>query len=120
MNKPILSNDKALEWAAHIREIRSSGKPVAQWCREHNLSARSYYYWDKRLREKPELVSQSSDVFYQVPFEPSVPQNSHAVQPEETSSLPVTVVQYASYNVLVTDHTSEETLARVLRVIRDA
>ncbi|MCM1566835.1 MULTISPECIES: IS66 family insertion sequence element accessory protein TnpA [unclassified Dehalobacter] len=39
------------QWAQRIRECRSSGQKIADWCAEHGLSETTYFYWLKRVRE---------------------------------------------------------------------
>ena len=40
---------KPEQWATLIEECRSSGSTVADWCKEHNISTRSYHYWCRKL-----------------------------------------------------------------------
>ena len=37
------------EWSARIRECRSSGKSVTEWCEENRIKTKTYYYWEKRF-----------------------------------------------------------------------
>ena len=39
-------------WAERIAECRSSGKSVRAWCREHEISEKTYYYWQRRLYQQ--------------------------------------------------------------------
>lgn len=39
------------QWIGIIKECRSSGKSVKSWCRENNISEKSYFYWQRRARE---------------------------------------------------------------------
>ena len=39
-------------WAERIGECRSSGKSVRAWCREHEISEKTYYYWQRRLYQQ--------------------------------------------------------------------
>ena len=39
-------------WAERIRECRSSGKSVRAWCREHEISEKTYYYWQRKLYQQ--------------------------------------------------------------------
>ena len=36
-------------WVERITECRGSGKRVRAWCREHEISEKTYYYWQRRL-----------------------------------------------------------------------
>ena len=39
-------------WAERIAECRSSGKSVRAWCREKEISEKTYYYWQRRLYQQ--------------------------------------------------------------------
>ena len=39
-------------WAERIAECRSSGKSVRAWCRENEISEKTYYYWQRRLYQQ--------------------------------------------------------------------
>jgi len=40
------------EWAAQIRDRIQSGQSVREWCEEHGLSDKTYYYRLRRVREE--------------------------------------------------------------------
>ena len=53
-------------WAERIAECRSSGKSVRAWCRENEISEKTYYYWQRRLYEQ--MVSTAERVaFSEIP-----------------------------------------------------
>ena len=37
-------------WSDLIAECQNSGETIREWCREHNISSRTYYYWLKKVR----------------------------------------------------------------------
>ena len=39
-------------WAERIAECRSSGMSVRAWCRENEISEKTYYYWQRRLYQQ--------------------------------------------------------------------
>jgi transposase-like protein len=39
------------QWTEIIRECRGSGQTVKRWCKEHDVSDKSYYYWLRKVRE---------------------------------------------------------------------
>lgn len=41
------------EWGQLIREHHESGLTARDFCRERGISERSYYYWLRKLRERP-------------------------------------------------------------------
>ena len=53
-------------WAERIAECRSSGKSVRAWCREKEISEKTYYYWQRRLYQQ--IVSATERVdFAEIP-----------------------------------------------------
>ena len=55
-------------WAERIAECRSSGKSVRAWCRENEISEKTYYYWQRRLYQQ--IVSATEGVdFAELPRE---------------------------------------------------
>ena len=45
------------EWASRIKEQKSSGLSVSEWCLQNNLSKNMYFYWKRQLKE--EVVEQA-------------------------------------------------------------
>ena len=39
-------------WAELIADCKSSGKSIASWCSEQGVNTKTYYYWQRRVREK--------------------------------------------------------------------
>lgn len=39
------------QWAEIICECKASGKKVTTWCEEHGINTKTYYCWQKRVRE---------------------------------------------------------------------
>lgn len=35
------------KWSSIVKECRSSGKPIKDWCAENNINLKTYYYWQK-------------------------------------------------------------------------
>lgn len=40
------------QWANIIKECLASGMNKTAWCREHGISDKSFFYWQRRLREE--------------------------------------------------------------------
>lgn len=38
-------------WAGVLKERQESGQSVRAWCRENEVGEKTYYYWQRRLRE---------------------------------------------------------------------
>lgn len=57
--------DKLEVWSKRVRDCRSSGKTVQQWCEENGVNSKTYYYWQRKLFEL--AVEQSEPVFVEMP-----------------------------------------------------
>jgi hypothetical protein len=43
------TTNKASDMRQHILQSSTSNKTVAQYCKEHDLSIATYYYWHKKI-----------------------------------------------------------------------
>ena len=43
------------QWTNIIKECLASGMPKTTWCREHGISGKSFFYWQRILREEAYL-----------------------------------------------------------------
>ena len=55
-------------WAERIAECRSSGKSVRAWCRDKEISEKTYYYWQRRLYQQMVSTAEGVD-FVEIPRE---------------------------------------------------
>ena len=55
-------------WAERIAECRNSGKSVRAWCREKEISEKTYYYWQRRLYQQMVCAAERVD-FAEIPRE---------------------------------------------------
>ena len=60
-------NQRMSEWAQRVSECRSSGLTVRQWCEEHGINEKTYYYWQRRIWES--MNESRSSRFVQIPAE---------------------------------------------------
>ena len=64
-------------WAKRMAECRGSGMSVRAWCRENEISEKTYYYWQRRLYQQ--MVSTVEAVnFAEIPQEVQTGQYSGA------------------------------------------
>jgi hypothetical protein len=47
------------EWLKIIASQQKSGQSISAWCRDHDVSSKSFYLWRKRLRREPEQSPES-------------------------------------------------------------
>ena len=56
MPQPISQKQRA-EWENRIRQQKSSGKSVSEWCLENKIHPRVFYYW--RSKFSPKAIDRS-------------------------------------------------------------
>lgn len=39
------------QWSGIIKECRNSGMSIRWWCKEQSINEKSFYYWQRKLRE---------------------------------------------------------------------
>ena len=76
MSNDISSKDSKLQkWASIIAEAKSSGIPLEQWTKEHNIPMSTYWYWHKKVTsELPDDPASSKPEFAELTLPaPSLP-----------------------------------------------
>ena len=53
-------------WMDRIAECRNSGMSIRVWCRENEISEKTYYYWQRRLYEQMVSTAERVD-FAEIP-----------------------------------------------------
>lgn len=91
-------------WKQHIEEYSRSGTSQAEYCRQHKLSAKSFTYWKRRLRQKS-LVS-----FVPVQVKPETP-----IVADRSSEL---VLHKDGYRIEIKEGFNPVALGEVLQAIR--
>ncbi len=88
-------------WTERIEECRSSGMSVRGWCREHEISEKTYYYWQRRLYHQ--MVSTAEAVsFAEVPNLVETGRNSGATAKISLSGASVEVYPGADAQIIQT------------------
>ena len=65
-------------WTERIAECRSSGMSVRAWCREKEVSEKTYYYWQRRLYQQ--MISATEQVdFAEIPPEVQTGQSTGVI-----------------------------------------
>ena len=59
MNK-ITHKVRCEQWKSIIKECLASVMPKTTWCREHGISDKSFFYWQRILREEAYLTTLES------------------------------------------------------------
>ena len=60
----VKKNIRLQEWNRQIEEQRASNLSVQEWCQQHNINSKTYYYHLRRVRE--EILKQSRNENKQV------------------------------------------------------
>ena len=58
-----MNEEKITIWEERIHACKNSDLTVAAWCREHQISVATYYYWRKRVSANDEMLSVKEPVF---------------------------------------------------------
>ena len=58
-----MNEEKITIWEERIHACQNSDLTVAAWCREHQISVATYYYWRKRVSANDEMLSVKEPVF---------------------------------------------------------
>lgn len=93
----------ASQWAEQISNCRSSGLSVTEWCKEHGINVKTYYYHLRKLREK---------VCEQLPVAVASLPNLKAC------ACAITVQDASGITVRISDGTSPETITAIIRAIK--
>jgi len=107
------------KWAQLIQECRCSGKTIAQWCEENDISPRKYYYWLKCVREAacnalPAKVQSNPFVPVEVPL---LETTSH---PEHKTLLPEITLRIGTVTMEIHSNASVNLIETTLRAIQNA
>jgi len=107
------------QWAVALRERKESGLSVRRWCMENAVNEKTYYYWQRKLREVScrELVAAQSSG-----------QNSELAPlgwascevVSETSAGRGITIEIGKAQITATQSTDMELLGKICRVLSDA
>ena len=121
---------KLAYWANIIRESKTSGMKISEWCTSNQISIRKYYYWHKKVMhstytlavEKGYLPEEDHDnTNVKLPAVPdfaelAVPGTGHSS--EEESGVGINIKRNG-FTIEVGANFSEGGLMRVLKVIQN-
>lgn len=110
------------QWTKIINECLTSGMNKTAWCREHGISDKSFFYWQRRLREDAyvstmEPPSLPAVKTVNVPAAPSVDfvQLKFPEQPAVSSVAfrPDIIIRKDSFSLEISNPASAELLSRI-------
>ena len=106
-------DEKAVLWAERIRELRSSGLTIKDWCLQHKISYSTMSYWMRKLNGK-ESAKEGELIFAKLPSEKEifVKENNIAVP----SSLQIFISE--NIRIEISDFCRPELLECLLKVLK--
>lgn len=97
------------EWAAIIKDCKSSGMKVDDYCQQHDISRDAYYYWLRKV--KTAALQQAG--FVELPMS----ENKPVPNTDFTAQM---VIKAGRNEISINNDTPTELISRVLEVIRHA
>lgn len=97
------------QWASIIKDCRSSGLKVDEYCQQHGLSRDAYYYWLRKV--KAASLQQAGFVELPAPETKPVTATDFAAQ---------LVIKTSGMEICINHDTPSELITRILDVIRHA
>lgn len=103
-------------WSSIIRECKSSGMYVKDWCLEHDVNVQQFYYWQRQIREAlgSSLESENSDSVNFVRLDT----NNHNTN--TPYSKPDMALNMGNIQLEINNTASPKLIADVLRVLTHA
>ena len=117
------------QWYEIILEANSSSLSKREWCRQNNISTKSFYYWQRKLRQKEAEKLRDVTPSALACLNEASPHSLSANTPVEaeerirsagTGIIPELIMQKGAYHLLIGKGISEDTLITVLRAIDHA
>lgn len=139
----ITNEQRFADWQKIVTNCmnRPAGLSKKQWLAEHNVPEKSYYYWQRRLRqmkyderqtESPAVMSMPYE-FAEIPYTPteaimgtSTPSAGSVVDPAITATpimdaaTPVAVIRKDGIVLELSNAVSDHLLDRIMEVLRHA
>lgn len=101
-------------WMETIRECAESGKKKREYCQEHGINEKTFYYWQRRLRDRmsSNLQNRLKEDRLPNPFV-RLPGPADSSGPEGNES--AVIVRVGSIRIEIRDSVDEALLTKVLR-----
>ncbi len=111
---------KLCEWQQMVYECRNSGIPVTRWCKEHQLSVKTYYYRQRQVwKAATAKVNDMAEEFKQTPRFPAFAE-VRLPQPQpihRTSEPPAITVRRGKLVCEIHNGADPELLRQVLHLV---
>ena len=117
------------QWHEIVLEANSSSLSKKEWCRQNSISLKSFYYWQRKLRQKeaeklrdvtPAALTCLNEAFPH-PLSANTPvEAEERICSSGTGIIPELIIQKGAYHLLIGKGVSGDTLITVLRAIDHA
>lgn len=124
-------------WKHLIMEANTSSLTKREWCRQNSINPKTFYYWQRKLRQIEAEKVLSSAALPEIPKSKVEPvpsafvdlthlykEGTSPVRNQDTSMpsafSPQLMLMDGQYRILIGDAVQEQTLVTLLRAIRNA
>ena len=113
-------NMRRESWAHMLHEQAASGLSVREWCKQNQLSVKSFYY--RRRQVQAMVLDAAQDTVFAEVIKPkaSVPISDKKNQKKEYRFTPQLTISAGDFIIGVSQDTPSQLLTEVLQVIRNA
>ena len=128
MDISLLTPDKQVKlqyWIDVIRQCRASGLTNQDWCEQHDISLKSYYYWLAKIRKLAIEDLPRKDYGIRAALSPEAPVTeasgfTEVSFPASTFSHtdPAAVIHIGNISVELFEHTSRELVVSILKAVQ--
>ena len=107
------------QWTELICECKASGKTVKAWCAEQSVCIKTYYYWQRRVREAAcEQLTPKGVTDLTVVTANGLPAFAEYRIPHQNSDRAVVTVHLSGATMEIHNGADEEVIASTLRAIK--
>lgn len=104
----ITTDVRTQSWASIVTECNRSALSKQEWCRQNNVSIKSFYYWQRKLRR--EAVQRSG--FAEVTVDPQF----FDTRPGQTAA----VIALPGVHIEIMNTATKDFLQKLVRALKDA
>lgn len=103
-------------------QARPTGMTVESWCKENNIKIKTYYYWQRKVRQEvykqmkdnlPALSEPQPVAFAELPYRVTTTSATESYKPDA-------VIKKGSLSIEISNSVSDELLSRLLGVMAHA
>ena len=104
------------EWAAIIKDCKSSGQKVDIYCEQHGLSRDAYYYWLRKVKEAA-LIQTG---FVELPALTSEQSSAKTIKKGTSAFETQMIIRINEIELCVDENSPSELISRMMEIIHHA